>query len=84
MADGAWVSAEVRGRAPDAQAERVREALALLSPKQRAAVVLTTFEGMTHLEASAMLGCAENTLSGHLFAARRRLAQLLKEEGRAP
>jgi RNA polymerase sigma-70 factor, ECF subfamily len=84
MTDFEWVSADVRGRAPDAQGERVREALALLAPKQRAAVILTTFEGMTHLEAATMLGCAEKTLSGHVFAARRRLAQLLKEGGRVP
>ena len=51
----------------------------MLSPKQRASVILTTFEGMSHLEAATMLGCAEKTLSGRLFAARRRLAQLLAE-----
>ena len=50
-----------------------------LPPKQRAAVVLTTYDGLTHAEAAAALGCSEPTVSWRLFAARRKLKRLLKD-----
>jgi RNA polymerase sigma-70 factor, ECF subfamily len=84
IADSEWVAADVKDRAADSRSERVQEALLLLSPKQRAAVILTIFDGMTHSEAAAVLGCAEKTLSWRLFVARRRLAQLLKDFEKAP
>jgi RNA polymerase sigma-70 factor (ECF subfamily) len=49
-----------------------------LSPKQRAAIVLTTYDGLTHAEAARALGCSETTVSWRLFAARRKLKSLLK------
>ena len=76
-----WARREVRAEASDPASERVREALAALSPKQRAAVVLTVYDGLTHAEAAGLLGCRESTLSWRLFAARTRLARLLREEG---
>jgi len=76
-ADREWARAGARDTAPDARSERVQEALLMLPPKQRAAVVLTVFDGMSHSEAATMLGCPEATLSWRLFAARQRLASLL-------
>ena len=61
-----------------------QEALNLLPPKQRAAVILTLVEGMTQAEAAAMLGCPEKTLSWRMSSARRRLEKLMREEDPAP
>jgi RNA polymerase sigma-70 factor (ECF subfamily) len=60
------------------RAAQVQEALLKLPPKQRAAVVLTACEGLTHAEAAQALGCSETTVSWRLFAARRKLKRLLK------
>ena len=56
---------------------QVQNALMHLNPKQRAAVVLTTYDGLTHAEAAQALGCSETTISWRLFTARRRLKRLL-------
>ena len=58
--------------------QQVQEALLKLNPKQRAALVLTTYDGLTHAEAAKTLGCSETTISWRLFAARRKLKALLK------
>ena len=59
-------------------ARQVQEALLKLPPKQRAAVILTTYDGLNHAEAAAVLGCSETTVSWRLFAARRKLKRLLQ------
>jgi RNA polymerase sigma-70 factor (ECF subfamily) len=61
----------------EAISQRVQEALARLNPKQRATVVLTIYDGLTHGEAARILGCSETTVSWRLFAARRKLKHLL-------
>jgi RNA polymerase sigma-70 factor, ECF subfamily len=58
--------------------QQVQEALMRLPAKQRAAVVLTTWDGLSHAEAAAVLGCSETTVSWRVFAARRKLKRLLK------
>ena len=68
-------SAEDGGRA-----QQIQEALMKLPPKQRAAVVLTIYDGLTHAEAAAALGCSETTVSWRVFAARSKLKRLLKEQ----
>jgi RNA polymerase sigma-70 factor, ECF subfamily len=57
---------------------RIQAALARLSPQQRAAVILTVYEGMNHAAAARALGCAETTVSWRLFTARRKLRHLLE------
>lgn len=57
---------------------QVQEALLKLNPEQRAAVVLTLYDGLNHAEAAQALGCSETTVSWRLFAARRKLKPLLK------
>jgi RNA polymerase sigma-70 factor, ECF subfamily len=55
-------------------------ALAALSPKQRAAVVLHYFEDLSVDETAETMGCAPSTASVHLHRARARLAEVLGEE----
>jgi len=62
--------------------ERVHEALLKLPAKQRAAVMLTLYDGFNHAEAAQLLGCSETTISWRVFAARRKLKRWLSEGGR--
>jgi RNA polymerase sigma-70 factor, ECF subfamily len=74
-----WSEQDQQPSGPDAhQAEQVQEALMALPPKQRAALVLTTWDGLNHAEAAAVLGCSETTVSWRVFAARAKLKRLLK------
>jgi RNA polymerase sigma-70 factor, ECF subfamily len=59
--------------------QRVHEALQQLNPKQRAAVVLTTYEGHKHGAAAKIMGCSETTVSWYLFTARSKLKTLLRD-----
>jgi RNA polymerase sigma-70 factor (ECF subfamily) len=83
-AEGAWADCAGQNPGDDAARDRVHGALARLSPKLRAAVVLTALEGLSHAEAAHVLGCAEKTLSWRLFMARRRLGALLGAPKEAP
>lgn len=69
------------GAAPAADmglAQQVNEALQKLPAKQRAAIVLTTYDGLNHAEAARVLGCSETTVSWRVFAGRHKLKRLLK------
>jgi RNA polymerase sigma-70 factor (ECF subfamily) len=57
---------------------RVQEALMKLPAKQRAAIVLTTYDGLNHSEAAQALGCSETTVSWRVFSARRKLKRWLE------
>jgi RNA polymerase sigma-70 factor (ECF subfamily) len=61
----------------EAVSAQVQQALLKLDDKQRAAIVLTTYEGMNHAEAARVLGCSETTVSWRVFAARRKLKKWL-------
>jgi len=62
-------------------------ALLKLPAKQRAAIVLTIYDGLNHAEAAKILRCPETTVSWRVFAARRKLKRWLtaktKRGGRA-
>jgi RNA polymerase sigma-70 factor (ECF subfamily) len=62
---------------------QVRSALLKLSAKQRAAIVLTVYDGLNHAEAATLLGCPEATVSWRVFAARRKLKGWLAQNGGA-
>lgn len=62
------------------EVQDVIRALAVLSPNQRAAVLLHDLEGFTSLEAARMLGMSAPTVRVHLFRGRRRLRELLGTE----
>ena len=57
----------------------VRKALLKLPAGQRAAVVLTYYQGMSYKEASEALGCTLGTIKTQIFRALRQLAKLLPE-----
>jgi len=59
----------------------VHAALLKLPPKQRAAIMLTLYDGLSHAEAAEVLGCSETTVSWRLFAARRKLQRWLAAAG---
>lgn len=62
----------------------VTAALARLSPRRRAVVVLHELEGAAVREVARLLGVAEVTVRWHLLAARRDLASLLLKEDPKP
>jgi len=73
-----WAEQEQSGPGGgDARAEQVQEALMALDPKQRAAIVLTVYEGLNHAEAARVLRCSETTVSWRVFAGRRKLKGIL-------
>lgn len=57
--------------------QEVQSALLKLSAKQRAAVVLTIYDGLNHAEAANILGCSETTISWRVFTAKRKLKHWL-------
>ena len=57
---------------------RVQAALDRLPAKQRAAIVLTVYQELTHAEAARTLCCSEATISWRVFAARAKLKRWLK------
>jgi RNA polymerase sigma-70 factor (ECF subfamily) len=63
--------------------EQVQSALLKLPAKQRAAIVLTVYDGLNHAEAAQVLGCSETTVSWRVFAARRKLKGWLAKNGGA-
>jgi len=62
-------------------AQQVQAALIKLPVKQRAAIVLTMYEGLNHAEAAKALGCSETTVSWRVFTAKRKLKSLLATGG---
>jgi RNA polymerase sigma-70 factor (ECF subfamily) len=60
---------------------RVQAALLKLPPQQRAAIVLTAYDGLNHAEAAQALGCSETTVSWRVFTARRKLKRWLTAAG---
>jgi RNA polymerase sigma-70 factor, ECF subfamily len=61
--------------------EQVQAALLRLPAKQRAAIVLTIYDGMNHAEAAQVLGCSETTVSWRVFVARKKLKCWLTTPG---
>ena len=63
--------------------QQVQSALLKLPAKQRAAIVLTVYDGLNHAEAAQVLGCSEATVSWRVFSARRKLKSSLAKNGGA-
>ena len=59
----------------------LREAIAQLTPGQRAVVVLRDVYGWSHAEVGRELGITQTTAKVRLHRARKRLRELLEEAG---
>ena len=74
---------DLNDREPEDAVERkelvaeMHEAIARLSPSQRAAIISHYFLGISTSEAARQLGCAPGTLRWHLSTARSRLRTML-------
>jgi RNA polymerase sigma-70 factor (ECF subfamily) len=75
---GAAISA-----AQNEMAQRAQAALMKLPAKQRAAIVLTIYDGLNHAEAAKVLRCSETTISWRVFAAKRKLKRWLTAGGKS-
>lgn len=64
-------------------AQQAQAALMKLPAKQRAAIVLTLYDGLNHAEAARVLRCSETTVSWRVFAAKRKLKRWLAAPARA-
>src|SRR4051812_22646324 len=75
-----WQDEQLEPGTPDNEdaAHEVQQALLKLKPNQRAAIVLTTYDGLNHAEAARLIGCSETTVSWYLFTARSKLKTLLR------
>jgi RNA polymerase sigma-70 factor (ECF subfamily) len=60
---------------------KLHAALLKLPAKQRAAIMLTMYDGMSHAEAAQVLNCSETTVSWRVFTAKRKLKYLLSRAG---
>jgi RNA polymerase sigma-70 factor (ECF subfamily) len=67
-------------RGPAGQDLDLLDAIKKLPPQQRAAVALFYFEDRPLPEVADILGCSHAAAKVHVFNARRRLADLLREE----
>lgn len=67
--------------AENEMARQAQAALMKLPAKQRAAVVLTIYDGLNHAEAAKVLRCSETTVSWRVFAAKRKLKHWLTAAG---
>jgi RNA polymerase sigma-70 factor, ECF subfamily len=63
--------------AENEMAQQAQTAMIKLPPKQRAAIVLTIYNGLNHAEAAKILRCPETTVSWRVFAAKRKLKRWL-------
>jgi RNA polymerase sigma-70 factor (ECF subfamily) len=63
----------------DGAAERVREAIAQLKSRDREALVLVLWDGLSHAEAARVLGCSTGALTTRLARARAELRRRLSD-----
>ena len=60
--------------------KEVREALVSLEDGERECLVLAIYEGLSHKEIGAIVGCAEATVSWRIFKAKKKLKKLLSDD----
>jgi RNA polymerase sigma-70 factor (ECF subfamily) len=75
----AYPIVEMTYEMPEPTAE-LAAALAMLSPKQRAAAVLYFCDGYTHAEVAEIIGSTTSAVGVHLHRARKRLRDLLGDD----
>jgi RNA polymerase sigma-70 factor (ECF subfamily) len=60
-------------------AQQIDTAIAALPPKQRAAILLSRFDGLNYQDVAAALGCTEGAVKALVFRATQSLKQTLKD-----
>lgn len=78
------ISQQAETGVPPAESEMARQAQAALlklPARQRAAIVLTIYDGLSHAEAAKVLRCSETTVSWRVFTAKRKLKRWLTATG---
>ncbi len=63
----------------DERDARLHRALQILSPKERAAIILRDLEGFTGAEVARSLGCSQITVRTHIASARIKLRRFLSK-----
>lgn len=61
--------------------ESVRKGLKRLSERQRLAVILRAYEGLSCEETACVMGCSEGAVKAHYHNAVKRLREIMKENG---
>ncbi len=61
--------------------KNVQESLKRLPERQRAAVILRAYEGLTSKKASEVMKCSEGAVKAHYHNGIKKLRELLKEKG---
>lgn len=61
-------------------AERVREALGLLTPEQREAILLSRYQGLSYAEIAKIAGCSEGAVKTRVFRAMETLKKALSQD----
>lgn len=64
----------------DQQKQTLRRAIRRLPPKQKATLMLKTFQELTCAEVARLMKCSEGTVKANLFNALKRLRSLLAED----
>jgi RNA polymerase sigma-70 factor, ECF subfamily len=72
--------AAVVAEAPGVEAATLRDAIRALPDGEREALMLVLWEGLSHAEAAAVLGCSANAVGVRLHRARGRLREVLAIE----
>ncbi|MEM7392246.1 MAG: sigma-70 family RNA polymerase sigma factor, partial [Verrucomicrobiota bacterium] len=60
--------------------DRVKQAIEALPPQQRAALVLSYYQGLTYTEVSTVLKCSTGTVKTHMSRAMQTLSRVLSGE----
>jgi RNA polymerase sigma-70 factor (ECF subfamily) len=71
------IFAEHNEGTPNEMARQAQAALMKLPARQRAAIVLTFYDGLSHADAAKVLHCSETTVSWRVFTAKRKLKRWL-------
>lgn len=61
------------------EADRVREALDMLTPEQREAILLSRYQGLSYAEIAQISGCSEGAVKTRVFRAMEALKRILVE-----
>ena len=62
------------------EADRVREALDMLTPEQREAILLSRYQGLSYAEIAQISGCSEGAVKTRVFRAMEALKRILVED----